>query len=36
VPFDELRWCGADRSTLAAFCDTIGDDSFVDRVTRFR
>jgi 5'-3' exonuclease len=34
--FDQLEWRGADRSTLSAFCDTIGDDSFVGRVTRFR
>ncbi len=36
VRFDELRWRGADKATLAAFCDTIGDDSFVDRVSLFR
>jgi hypothetical protein len=36
VPFDALRWRGADKATLAAFCDTIGDDSFVERVARFR
>jgi 5'-3' exonuclease len=36
VRFDELAWRGADRATLGALCDTIGDDSFVERVTRFR
>ena len=36
VRFDELEWRGADKATLAAFCDTIGDDSFVERVARFR
>lgn len=33
---DDLRWRGADRSALTAFCATIDDDRFLERVPLFR
>lgn len=33
---DALEWKGADRAALSALCAEIGDDGFLDRVTRWR
>ena len=33
---EDLRWRGADRDALTAFCDQIGDEEFVGRIERFR
>lgn len=33
---DDLLWRGADRESLAALCDEIGDPGLLDRVTRWR
>ena len=33
---DDLRWRGADREALVAFCASIGDERFVERVPTFQ